>query len=73
MAWMISEFASVGDVTVRTLRYYDKINLLKPSDYTEEGIGYIQKMICMCYSKFNRLSISVFRLGKFKILYYSGM
>ncbi|MGG4301417.1 MerR family transcriptional regulator [Bacillus wiedmannii] len=37
MAWMISEFASVGDVTVRTLRYYDKINLLKPSDYTEGG------------------------------------
>ncbi|HDR7791369.1 TPA: MerR family transcriptional regulator, partial [Bacillus paranthracis] len=37
MTWMISEFASVGDVTVRTLRYYDKINLLKPSDYTEGG------------------------------------
>ncbi|WP_242280172.1 MerR family transcriptional regulator [Bacillus cereus group sp. BfR-BA-01428] len=37
MAWMISEFANVGDVTVRTLRYYDKINLLKPSDYTEGG------------------------------------
>ncbi|PFZ27075.1 MerR family transcriptional regulator [Bacillus wiedmannii] len=37
MAWMISEFASVGNVTVRTLRYYDKINLLKPSDYTEGG------------------------------------
>ncbi|MGG0291864.1 MerR family transcriptional regulator [Bacillus pacificus] len=37
MAWMISEFASVADVTVRTLRYYDKINLLKPSDYTEGG------------------------------------
>ncbi|PEL76186.1 MerR family transcriptional regulator [Bacillus wiedmannii] len=37
MAWMISEFASVGDVTVRTLRYYDKVNLLKPSDYTEGG------------------------------------
>ncbi|MCU4988979.1 MerR family transcriptional regulator [Bacillus cereus] len=37
MAWMISEFAGVGDVTVRTLRYYDKINLLKPSDYTEGG------------------------------------
>ncbi|PEV04819.1 MerR family transcriptional regulator [Bacillus cereus] len=37
MAWMISEFASVGDVTVRALRYYDKINLLKPSDYTESG------------------------------------
>ena len=37
MAWLISEFANVGDVTVRTLRYYDKINLLKPSDYTEGG------------------------------------
>ncbi|MDA1782321.1 MerR family transcriptional regulator [Bacillus cereus] len=37
MAWMISEFADVGDVTVRTLRYYDEINLLKPSDYTEGG------------------------------------
>lgn len=37
MSWTISEFASVGDVTVRTLRYYDKINLLKPSDYTDGG------------------------------------
>ncbi|MCU5471355.1 MerR family transcriptional regulator [Bacillus paranthracis] len=37
MAWLISEFANVGDVTVRTLRYYNKINLLKPSDYTEGG------------------------------------
>ncbi|WP_459500529.1 MerR family transcriptional regulator [Bacillus sp. C1] len=37
MPWTISEFASIGDVTVRTLRYYDKINLLKPSDYTEGG------------------------------------
>ena len=71
MAWMISEFASVGNVTVRTLRYYDKINLLKPSDYTEGGIGYIRKMICMCCSKFNHLSISIFHLEKFKILYCS--
>ncbi|MDP7981485.1 MerR family transcriptional regulator [Bacillus sp. WLY-B-L8] len=37
MSWTISEFAGIGDVTVRTLRYYDKINLLKPSDYTEGG------------------------------------
>lgn len=37
MSWTISEFAHIGDVTVRTLRYYDKINLLKPSDYTEGG------------------------------------
>ncbi|PEX91121.1 hypothetical protein CN450_10610 [Bacillus cereus] len=35
MAGMINEFANVSDVTIRTLRYYDKINLLKSSNYTE--------------------------------------
>ncbi len=34
---MISEFASVGDVTVQILCYYDKANLLKARDYTEGG------------------------------------
>ena len=66
MAWMISEFASVGDVTVRTLRYYDKINLLKPSDYTEGGHRLYTKDDRMCCSKFNRLSISVFAWGDSK-------
>lgn len=37
MSWTISEFAHISDITVRTLRYYDKINLLKSSDYTEGG------------------------------------
>lgn len=31
MQWMIKEFASLTGVSVRTLHYYDKINLLKPA------------------------------------------
>lgn len=35
--YTIGEFASKAGVTLRTLRYYDKINLLKPSTYSEAG------------------------------------
>lgn len=37
MVWLISEFVSVGDVMVWVFCYYDKINLLKLSDYIEGG------------------------------------
>lgn len=33
----IGEFAQKSGVSIRTLRYYDSIDLLKPSDYTEGG------------------------------------
>ncbi|MBZ0275606.1 MAG: MerR family transcriptional regulator, partial [Anaerolineae bacterium] len=33
----IGAFAKRADVTVRTLRYYDQIGLLSPSDHTESG------------------------------------
>jgi len=33
----IGQLAKQTGVTIRTLRYYDKINLLKPSNYTEGG------------------------------------
>ena len=33
----IGEFMQKTGVSIRTLRYYDKIDLLKPSDYTEGG------------------------------------
>ncbi|MGC7950352.1 MULTISPECIES: MerR family transcriptional regulator [Bacillus] len=33
----IGQLAKHANVTVRTLRYYDKINLLNPSDYREGG------------------------------------
>ena len=33
----IGEFAEKAGVTLRTLRYYDKIDLMKPSSYSEAG------------------------------------
>ncbi|MCB2291084.1 MerR family transcriptional regulator [Clostridium sp. CS001] len=33
----IGEFAQKAGVTLRTLRYYDKISLMKPSSYSEAG------------------------------------
>jgi len=35
--YRIGEFAKLAGVTIRTLRYYDKIELLTPSLHTEEG------------------------------------
>lgn len=35
--FMIGEFAEKAGVTLRTLRYYDKIDLMKPSSYSEAG------------------------------------
>src|ERR1700730_10359285 len=32
-----SQFAQKGAVTARTLRFYDKVGLLSPSEYTEAG------------------------------------
>lgn len=37
MLYTIGEFAKKSGVTLRTLRYYDKINLFKPSGYTSSG------------------------------------
>lgn len=36
-AFTIGEFMQKSGVSIRTLRYYDDIDLLKPSDYTEGG------------------------------------
>ncbi|MCM3112431.1 MerR family DNA-binding transcriptional regulator [Lederbergia lenta] len=47
-------------VSIRTLRYYDSIDLLKPSDYTEGGIDFIQKRIWLCFKKLNPCSFSIF-------------
>ncbi|WP_223555573.1 MerR family DNA-binding transcriptional regulator [Lysinibacillus sphaericus] len=35
----IGELVQKSGVSIRTLRYYDSIDLLKPSDYTEGGHG----------------------------------
>ena len=33
----IKEIAEISGVSVRTLRYYDEIGLLKPSQFSEAG------------------------------------
>ena len=32
-----SEFAKLAGITVRTLHHYDKLGILKPSDFTDAG------------------------------------
>lgn len=58
----IGEFARKAGITLRTLRYYDKINLLKPTSYnelghrlyTKEDFGNLQKILTL---KFIGLSL----------------
>ncbi|MDQ0232440.1 MerR family transcriptional regulator [Metabacillus malikii] len=35
--WKVGEIASLTGLTIRTLRYYDQIDLFSPSKYTESG------------------------------------
>src|SRR5690625_1025589 len=35
--WKVGELATLTGLTIRTLRYYDQINLFSPSEYTELG------------------------------------
>ncbi|WP_096187813.1 MerR family transcriptional regulator [Evansella halocellulosilytica] len=35
--WKVGELASLTGLTIRTLRYYDQIQLFSPSKYTESG------------------------------------
>lgn len=60
--YSIGEFAKLTGVTVRTLRHYDQMELLKPSGYTEHGhriynnnsIAQLQKILIL---KFLDLSL----------------
>ena len=40
---MVGELAKKMDTTVRTLQYYDKENLFKPSHRSEGGSAYTRK------------------------------
>lgn len=35
--WKVGELATLTGLTIRTLRYYDQINLFSPSQYTDSG------------------------------------
>ncbi|PWU68713.1 hypothetical protein DLJ74_09815 [Gracilibacillus dipsosauri] len=41
--YSIGKIAKEMNITVRTLRYYDEINLLKPSYISESGYRYYSK------------------------------
>jgi DNA-binding transcriptional MerR regulator len=55
--YTVKEFAKFTGVTERTLRYYDKVGLLKPSNYSEKGhrlyqlddLGKVQKILTLKY------------------------
>jgi len=43
MAYTVKELAKISGVTERTLRWYDKVNLLKPAYYGENGYRYYEE------------------------------
>lgn len=59
--YTIGGFAELTGMTIRTLRYYDRIGLLKPSSYNEHGhrlytkdeLYHIQKIITLKYLDFS--------------------
>ncbi|WP_077618369.1 MerR family transcriptional regulator [Bacillus sinesaloumensis] len=58
--YSIGEFAKLTGITERTLRHYDQIGLLKPSEYTERG-----------HRKYNNTSIE--QLQKILVLKFLDM
>ena len=40
MKYSIREISKIAGVSARTLRYYDQIDLLKPSEISEAGYRY---------------------------------
>lgn len=65
------QFAKMADVTIRTIRYYDKENLLKPSFvnehgarfYTEEDLVKLQQILLFKYLGFSLGEIREMMLG----------
>ena len=55
------EFARKAKVTIRTIRFYDKQGILKPSKvseagyrlYTDEDFGRLQRILCLKYLGFS--------------------
>lgn len=69
--YKIKEIADKAGVTVRTLRYYDKIELLKPSYkndlnyrfYTDEDLAELQKIISLKFLGFSINEIEEIKLA----------
>ena len=65
------EFARMAQITVRTVRYYDKQNILKPSlvtptgarFYTEEDFARLQQIMLLKYLGFSLEDIREFTVN----------
>ena len=66
--YRISEFAHLAGVTVRTLQYYDRINLLKPSQTTNAGHRLYQRADLLRLQQILTLKWMGFQLDQIKEL-----
>lgn len=66
--YRVSEFTRLAGVTVRTLQYYDRIDLLKPSDSTEGGHRLYQRTDLLRLQQILTLKWMGFKLDQIKEL-----
>lgn len=69
----IGEFMQISGTSIRTLRYYDNIDLLKPSDYTEGGHRLYSKENLDRLQKIKSLQFLGFSLKDIKTMLQSNV
>ncbi len=67
-----SQFAQKGSVSVRTLRYYDKVGLLSPSQHSESGYRLYTNQDLLRLQNILALKFLGFALEEIKILLQTG-
>ena len=66
------QFAEIASVSVRTLRYYDKIGLLSPSQYTESGYRLYTSRDLLRLQNILALKFLGFSLEEIRVLLQTG-
>src|SRR5438876_6182886 len=67
-----AQFAEIASVSVRTLRYYDKMGLLSPSHYTESGYRLYTNEDLLNLQNILALKFLVFSLEEIRTLLRTG-
>ena len=67
-----SQFAEKAAVSVRTLRYYDKMGLLSPSQYTESGYRLYTNEDLLSLQNILALKFLGFPLEEIRVLLRTG-
>ncbi len=70
--YQTARFAQKASVSVRTLRYYDKVGLLSPSQYTEAGYRLYTNDDLLSLQKILALKFLGFSLDEIKLLLQTG-